>query len=203
MVTRVVIEGSPGSGKSSLLFGCSQQNIHGEQFHSLKAEGYSVIPESITTIAVELWHSGIEATDDMEDLLRRVLIREIETFNYSSRFDIAFFDMALPGIEYFAEQAGVQIAGYEEAIMDHRYDSPVFLLEPVPSFDMSRPRPELKGRVYTLEERRKIHGMIKTSYTRLGYEVLEVPIFFNNAQESNKARLDVVLANTPTQLISQ
>ncbi len=195
MTKRYVIEGAPGSAKTTLLVGRTHFDKPDVQYRSLRDRGFVVVPESAGVVIDQLEAEGKDLLDDVNDSFKRVFAEEIKRFRDTENEEMVFLDRALPGFELPAHRYHARLPeDFKERCRSLRYTSPIFLFRIIEDYDLSKPlEPHKRDRIYTLEERLERHSEIKACYKRWGYDVVEVPVFSKDTQESIDKRIDFIL----------
>ena len=196
MIKRYVIEGAPGAGKTTIIFGRSHDEDDKTHYPCLKDEGFNVISESMTGTNRELRKEGIEPKYNMPEVFKRVLKKTIDKF-HNVKEGINIFDRGLPSYEPLGNffKGMLDMDNFYENCKKIRYDSPIIFLKPIPSVDLSKPKipGKITTRIYSLEERYDLHEQIKETYKKQGYEVIEIPIYSDNLEENLKIRIKKIL----------
>lgn len=154
MIKKYVLAGGGCSGKTAII---------GE----LRKAGYACIGEVAREVLKE--RNGFEETRDelrirQKEIFKRQLMLEenLKPNNY-------FLDRSLVDGHAFCNFFGVPILEFLHFDMTNRYEK-VFFLEQLPEIS-------LIGRMEkTVEDARKIHGMILKSYEKFGYNPIYVPV---------------------------
>ncbi len=195
MTKRFVIEGAPGSAKTTLLAGHTHFDNPDVQYRSLRDRGFVVVPESAEVVIKQLEAEGKDFLDNVNDSFERVVAEEVNRFHATENEEMVFLDRALPGFELPAHRYHADLPEtFEEQCRNLRYTSPIFLFRIIEDYDLSKPlEPHKRDRIYTLEERRERHSEIKACYEKWGYGVVEVPVFSKDVQESIDKRIDFIL----------
>lgn len=195
MTKRFVIEGAPGSAKTTVLVGHTHFDKPDVQYRSLRDRGFVVVPESAEVVIDELEAEGKDLLVDVDDSFKRVFAEEIRRFRDTENEEMVFFDRALPGFELPARRYHARLPEtFPEQCRILRYTSPIFLFRIIEDYDLSKPlEPHKRDRIYTVEERLERHSEIKACYEKWGYDVVEVPVFSKDPQESIDKRIDFIL----------
>jgi len=162
MPQKIVITGGPGSGKTSLI-------------NELICRNYMCIPEISRQVTLQARENGIEYLFLKDPLLFSKLLLEGRENQYLEAAkidtDTVFFDRGLPDIHAYMNYYDTEYPEiYLEKSKKHVY-SKVFLLPPwkeIYSTDNER------HESYDLAI--DLYHHLKSAYTDLGYEVIEVPI---------------------------
>lgn len=160
---RIILTGGPGTGKTTII-------------STLKKRGYTCFPEISREIILEA-----QKTRNIDQLFlthpdefnEKLLAGRIQQFNDCSQQDTqhVFIDRALPDIVAYNDYIDVASSNKVlQAVNEYRYDF-VFVFPPWDSIYKND-----NERYESFEEAQKIHESLKTTYTKLGYEVCEVPI---------------------------
>lgn len=158
---KIVITGSPGSGKTTLI-------------NELERRNFTCIPEISRQITTEARSSGIDYLFLEDPLLFSKLLLKGREKQYLDalllKTDVVFFDRGIPDIHAYMNHTNVVFPDiYIEKSNKHKYDS-VFILPPWKE-------------IYTTDQERyesfdmavELHHHLKNAYTALGYNILEVP----------------------------
>ena len=193
MIKRYVLDGAPGSGKSTLLFGASDGARYESSLHTMQRLGYGCVHESVGRAHAILADQGLSFVQDGALWLQTIAELDRDKF-HGAEEGINFFDRSFHHWRYLGRAMGIPLPGwYDQADATLRYDSPIFLVAPVASFDLAAEsiRP---SRRFTWEQRLEAHGRLDTLYRELGYDVVEVPVFSEGDIETNNLkRIDYIL----------
>jgi len=160
MGLKYVITGGPGSGKSTLIQG-------------LQRRGYRCSEEISRRLIIEEVAKGSDCLPwaDVSCFSIKVLNEMINAWNYESNHSLTFFDRSIPDIIAYLEIAAIPVDPvYYQSLASHPYHSQAFILPPWPAIYVNDPE-----RWQTFEEASAIHGAISKTYTRCGFELIEVP----------------------------
>ena len=194
MIKRIVIDGAPGSGKSTVLVGRSHEDTPNVRFDCLQDRNFQVIQETISVVFGRLRAEGKDPIENIEEAVDRIVKAEIQRYSSPEGDGIVYFDRGLPGYETIANRYGVELSSqFLTACTEMRYDSPIFLFKVIEKYNMSKPRGRSSARVYSLQERLQRHTEAKACYEKLGYDVLEVPVFSSDVQKSINKRIEFML----------
>jgi len=187
---RIIIEGAPGSGKSTLVNGECQFDDPRE-YDNLAARGFQVLPESAATADAQLGTRGLPWT--ILDLKAAFLELEIQRHTETEE-GLWVFDKALPGYMTFFQYGPFGWRDdYYEAVARLRYDSPVLLLDPIPSVNMETEQCRQRNKYLSLEDRWRIGADLRRIYDRLGYNIMRIPNLYDDPVKNNDARLERVV----------
>ncbi len=172
-----VITGGPGVGKTSIL-------------EELLKSGYEVVPE----IAREIIRDQMKVNGEglpwknkelYTDLMLKASVDSyVEAFNNSST-SILFFDRGILDTLCYAQMVGIRISDeMNEMVNSYLYNKRVFILPPW--LEIYQTDDERKQ---TWEEAVFTYEKMKETYTKYGYEIIEVP------KGSVENRRDFILEN--------
>ncbi|MDC0335765.1 ATP-binding protein [Pseudodesulfovibrio sp.] len=195
MIKRFVLDGPPGSGKTTVLFGISDGDSTGDFGQTMQGLGYNCIHESVAQAHEILKAQGIDFNKDKEAWLRTIVEIDREKFHKAAP-GVNFYDRSLHHWKMLSEASGVPLPDwYEEENARVRYDDPVFIVAPVESMDLYAPD-ILPSRRFTWEQRVEMFGRTKAMYADRGYRVVEVPMFIDgDIEENNKRRIEHILSH--------
>ena len=189
---RIVIDGAPGSGKTSLLTGMSQRDESMKKFVCLKAAGYTVFNDLIISIIDQMRKKDIkDPSDDWNMFFELAIDRAIDFYESAETDLINFYDRGIFYLEILSKRYGCELPKrYFDFCEKNRYDDPIFVLNPILSIDMTKPhKTDNMHKVYSIEDRLLQHQQIVELYKKYGYEVVEIPLFGNDLNESTQQRL--------------
>ncbi|HEV3245338.1 MAG TPA: ATP-binding protein [Candidatus Paceibacterota bacterium] len=154
-----VLTGGPCSGKTTLVNG-------------LKAQGYSVLPESVRTIISAGLAQGKSIDEIVADplaLQHTIIEHQLELQSQTSKSDVTFLDRAVPDNIAYYRKFGLPLdAAIREGVDAVKYRK-VFLLDMIEFVNDAE-------RYESPEEAAELHAAIRRAYQELGYEITEVPI---------------------------
>lgn len=192
---RIIIDGTVGAGKTTLITGNSQRDVEHKKYLGLSELGFPVYTDLITNVIKELRNRGISDPSLDWNLFFDVAVKHcISNYNSASNNTINFYDRGIYFLELLAKRYDQQLPQlYFDFCKDHLYDNPVFIFEPILSIDMTQPHEtDNKQKCYTVEDRIRQHRDVIDLYKKWGYEVIEVPLESNNPNDSNIFRLNFI-----------
>jgi predicted ATPase len=168
---KFIITGGPNSGKSSLI-------------DLLSKRGYCVLTESSRVIIEEMHIFPWDNQAVFCEVFRNVQIkRESELTG-----DTISLDRSLVDPIAYAEVAGVEInKAIHKDIEDAKYERRVFFLEMLPNYITDDQRKD------TPEQAAAVQKKLREVYQRLGFTLVDVPLFSSDKEESLKSRLELIL----------
>lgn len=160
----IVITGGPGTGKTTLL-------------DALQAENFPCIPEVAREIIREQVSVGGDALPwkNKEKYTQLMLEASIQSYRVAQNTypleNTVIFDRGIPDTVCYAAMIGLEISEQMEMAVDrHRYYSTVFILPPWPEIYHTDTE-----RKQTWEEAVFTYEMMQKTYSRYGYQLVEVP----------------------------
>jgi predicted ATPase len=169
---KFVITGGPNSGKSSTL-------------ELLNGRGYPVLSESSRIIIEQM---KIFPWDDQElfcEVFRNEQMRREQELKGST----VFLDRSLVDPVAYAEVAGVKInQDFYKNIEEAKYEPNIFLLEMLPCYETDELRKD------SPEDAQAVHHQLRVVYERLGFKIVDVPLFSDNEVESKSQRVEFILS---------
>lgn len=193
---RIIIDGTVGSAKTTCILGVSTADRMGKKYPCIADYGYSVSGEAIRSALATLRSSQINPFDDFDVFFDLILEVSVEMYEKACNRKITFFERGIPYMGLLADYFGYKIGSkYCDYCEKFRYSSPIFILKPILSFDMTVPaHGEEPRKVYTLEQRLSEHEKVKELYKNLGYDVIEIPVFTeDNIAENNLMRINMIM----------
>lgn len=159
MSKKIIITGTMGSGKSSIL------NV-------LKKAGHQVVPECARTILAEQRSfDGYGVPNKDANLFCELLLSR--TLNEYKRYNnkaISLYDRGLPDIIAYASFFNLDLTHYKACAEKYRYDKTVFLLEPWQDIYVND-----EERKMTFTEATTFHNVLIEIYKSLKYELIVIP----------------------------
>ncbi len=192
---RIIIDGTVGAGKTTLITGNSQRDVEHKKYLGLSELGFPVYTDLITNVIKELRDRGISDPSLDWNLFFDVAVKHcISNYNSASNNTINFYDRGIYFLELLAKRYDQQLPqSYFDFCKDYLYDNPVFIFEPILSIDMTHPHEtDNKQKCYTVEDRIRQHRDVIDLYKKWGYDVIEVPLESNNPNDSNIFRLNFI-----------
>ncbi len=170
--SKYVITGGPNAGKTSVI-------------DLLSREGYPVLSET-SRIVIEV--KGIMPWDNQElfceEFRKMQIAREKKLMG-----KVSFLDRSLVDPVAYAELDGCRINPLiYENIEQAGYERDVFLFEMLPEYQTDSQRME------SLQLALAVHQRMREVYDRLGFRVIDVPLFSPHENESKKMRLGFILS---------
>jgi len=170
MPKKIVITGSPGSGKTSLIL-------------FLEENGYQCQNEISRQVTLNAQKKGIDQLFLSDPILFSQHLLEGRLKQYQEvghlKKTILFYDRGLPDITAYMDFKNVSYPeSFHTTCNKNRYDT-VFILPPWKDIYTQD-----NERYETYEEAKKIHKFLTQSYRKYGYEIIEVP--FGNLKERMK-----------------
>lgn len=193
MKKRYVLDGPPGSGKSTLLFGVSDGVEQGRSPYTLDGLGYTCVHESVAEAHDILERKNREFTREKELWLQTIV--ELDRDKYSAvDSPVTFFDRCFHHWQLLSDMSGIELPSwYSEMNEAIRYDNPVFLIAPVASMDLTASHIH-ESRRFTWQQRLEMYGRARELYMSLGYEVVEIPVYYEgDIDMNNRARIERIL----------
>lgn len=159
MLNKIIFTGGPGFGKSSVL-------------KALEGDGITCIPEAPRQLLVEQSQlaNGILPQKDFKTFAMLVLDRMVDQYK-SSPPGLCIFDRGIPDIIAYLTYAGFEIAEeIKNIVHEHPYNSTILFFPPWKEIY------ETDGvRYESYDQARQIGEHLKTTYSKLGYQIIEVP----------------------------
>ena len=170
---KIVITGGPSTGKTSII-------------KALEEDGFFCFPEFIRSItqeaknndAINIVSNPIASVSDPYDFNTQLINGRINQYKdpIVNSKDIAFYDRGIPDVlAYMDLFKQTYDAPFIKACKDYLYDQ-IFLLPPWKEIYISDAE-----RYESFEEAQQIHHHLLETYTKFGYNCIEVP--FGNVKE--------------------
>ncbi len=170
---KIVITGGPSTGKTSII-------------KALEEDGFFCFPEFIRSItqeaknnnAIHIVSNPIASVSDPYDFNIQLMNGRINQYKdpITNDMDIAFYDRGIPDVLAYMDLFKQSYdAPFIKACRDYVYDQ-VFLLPPWKEIYISDAE-----RYESFEEAQQIHHHLLETYTKFGYNCIEVP--FGNVKE--------------------
>src|SRR5919197_1844730 len=163
---KFIITGGPNAGKSTLIDLLSQS-------------GHRVLTESARLI---IEREGIYPWDDQKLFCEAVSNEQLRREGDLTGA-MVFLDRSLVDPVAYAELAGVRLHhSIYDGIDDAKYERRVFFLEMLPHYVTDRQRQE------SSELAVEVHETLRAVYLRLGFDLIDVPLFFDSEEPSKNLR---------------
>lgn len=194
MSLKFVIDGAPGSGKTTLLFGKVGDEEINKNIPCLKDYGFKIIPEAISTTADQMRKEGKTPANSIKEFINRTINRSIKESFRKYKY-ICIIERGLPGYFFMESIFKIKLPqAYSDYFKVTDYNSPIFVLEPIYDFDMSKRNKHLRvSRVATLKQRKDIFKKTVNIYKKFGYEVVIVPLYSEDIKINNQKRIEYIL----------
>lgn len=189
---RIIIDGTVGCGKTSVILGESQRDSEHKRYAGLADLGYPVFTDLVINVIKQMRNSGINDPSQNWDSFFETAVRHcLDNYNNAKIGTINFYDRGIYYLEVMAKRYGRKMpAEYENFCCKFRYDNPVFIFEPIKNLDMTHPHStDNKQKIYTWEDRIRQHDEVVKLYKQKGYEVVIVPLGSDDPYLSNDYRL--------------
>lgn len=200
---RIIIDGTVGSGKTTVVKGWSQRDSLGRDFYGLQSFGYSIFSDLIIDIIADLRKQGIpDPMCDWPLFFREVTRLGIQYYFQAPPNAISFYDRGIYFLEIMAKRYNQRMPDeYYEFINTCRYDEPIFIFETLSSLDMTHPhREDNCQKVYTLQDRLKQQDEVIKIYKKYGYKnIIIVPTYSNDINISVKWRINYIMKSLKIQ----
>ena len=193
MIERYVLDGAPGSGKTTLLFGTSDGAEIDGALHTMVRLGHRCFHESVARAHAVLERQGTCYAEN--PALWLATIAGLDRDQHAQAGEgLNFYDRSFHHWKFLAELQGIDLPEWYEAENARlRYGSPVFLVAPIQSIDLSGAEYRISRR-FTWAQRMDMYEQLHGLYSGLGYEVAEVPVFEEGDPETNNLRrIDFIL----------
>jgi len=199
---RIVIDGAPGSGKTTFI-SCNFLDPVRRQcsvnVSNLSSMGFKVFTEMVEESVIETKKIGKYPPNSSErwNVLFNIILRNgIKHYEEGANFDVSWYDRGLPFLTTFAK-ANNQILpdSIINALSLYSYDY-IFVFEPILSFDLSKEN-NGKFRTLTVEDRLYEYELTIKSYESLGYQVVSVPVFSDDLTVNFKKRYQFINSFIP------
>lgn len=181
---KIVITGGPSTGKTSII-------------NKLEDDGFFCFPEFIRSItqevklsndAMEITSNPIVSVDDPYDFNLQLLQGRIDQYQDPKASDkkISFYDRGIPDVLAYMDLFNQTYnETFINACKSYRYDQ-IFVLPPWEDIYISD-----EERYESFEEAKQIYHHLLNTYTKFGYNCIEVP--FGNVKERSTFILEHVL----------
>lgn len=192
---RVVIDGTVGAGKTTVLMGKSQRDRLNRRFSGFKDMGYPVFSDLVIDVIKEMRMQGIEDPSNNWEMFFSIATQHaIHYYEAADPHTINFYDRGIFYLEIMANRYGYRMPKvYYDFCFQHRYDMPIFIFCPIWGIDMTKPHEEdNRQKVYSVQERALQHKQVIDIYKSHSYDIIEVPLGSENVYESVAYRIDFI-----------
>lgn len=189
---RIIIDGTVGVGKTTVLVGSSQRDKLKRKFTSIKDFGFPVFSDLVIDVIREMRAQGIQdPSQNWNYFFNLATQHAIAYYKSADVHTVNFYDRGIFFLEIMAKRYGCDMPqNYYDFCQHNRYDAPVFIFCPIWGIDMTKPHEmDNRGKIYTDSERKLQQQQIIDLYKKYGYEIVEVPLGSNNIYESVDYRL--------------
>jgi predicted ATPase len=159
-VTKYVITGGPGFGKTSII-------------DELERRGYNSVHEISRSIIKEQLDTGGDVLPwkNLNTFSRLVFEKRIQQHINAPQTKHSFFDRGIPDVIAYMVRDELELPEkYVHALSDYNYNEIVFLTPPWEEIFVND-----NERKENYIEACDIHHFIKTTYSNLGYQTVEIP----------------------------
>jgi len=162
MQKKIVITGGPGTGKSTVI-------------KELENRGFNCMHEISREVTLMARKNGIEQLFLKDPMLFSKLLLEgrVQQFKKADKLnsDLVFFDRGIPDVFAYMNYLGVSYPEiFVEESKNNKYHQKAFLMPPWKDIYITD-----NERYESFEQSLAIHNHLKTAYSSLGYEIVEVP----------------------------
>lgn len=192
---RIVLDGTVGAGKTTLIAGISQRNPSAVRLSGLADLGCPIFTDWIIDVIADMRKIGFDDPSDNWNLFFDMAFEKgVMYYEQAVSHKINFYDRGIIFLEVMAKRYNICLPKkYFDYCAIHRYDNPVFILEPILSISLLEPHPtDNRQKIYTREQRIKQHKYTIDLYKRWGYDVIVLPLTNNSIVESHKYRLNLI-----------
>ncbi|WP_353181507.1 AAA family ATPase [Parapedobacter lycopersici] len=159
-----VITGGPGTGKTTLL-----DALRAKQFPCIPEVAREIIREQVACGGDALpWQNKAAYTQLM---LKTSVESYLQTMDEYTPGSVVFFDRGIPDTLCYAAMIGLEIPDEPELASRYRYHRRVFILPPWPEIYHTDAE-----RKQTWEEAVFTYEMMKKTYSKYGYQLIDVPL---------------------------
>ncbi len=193
IIIRIIVDGTVGAGKTTVLRGTSQRDPLHRVFPSFSKLGFPVFGDLIIRVIDEMRKMGIsDPSEDWPLFFKMATALGISFFENAKPDTINFYDRGIYFLEIMAKRYGQTMPSEYYSFCDsNRYDTPVFVFEPLLNLDMTHPHDEdNRQKVYTKEDRIRQHSAVIDLYHDHGYnQLVLIPVYSDSVTESVNMRI--------------
>jgi predicted ATPase len=158
-MSRIVISGAPGGGKTTLLL-------------ALQARGYTIVGDTARAIIHDRRSRGLSPRPDPYAFAQEALRIDIENFVHHAASGLVFFERgvldALCGLDRVTPLTDNELSMW---LSKYQYFPKAFILPPWKAIYVNDAE-----RDHTFEHAESVNTIVQEWYRRCGYQVLEVPM---------------------------
>lgn len=191
---RIVIDGAPGSGKSTFLGTKYASELRKYGIPTVFEKGYTVFSELMRGSLDEGINIGIVPPKNINhwnQLFQLIFEKARDQYNSGAGNNIFWYDRGLPYLYVLGQSFDIYP---DETVMksmhDFNYDY-VFVFRVIESYDLSKNAPG-KLSLLTLDDRYNRHQKTMDIYKKLGHTVYEVPVFSDDLKVNFEKRFEYI-----------
>jgi len=191
---RIVIDGAPGSGKSTFLGTKYASELREKGIPTVIEKNYTVFPELMRGSLDEGINIGIvppRTINHWNQLFQLIFKKAEDQYNSGAGNDIFWYDRGMPYLYVLGHSFDIYPDETVMKSMRHfKYDY-VFIFEVIESYDLSKNAPG-KFSLLSLEDRYNRHQKTIDIYRKLGHTVYEVPVFSDDLKVNFEKRFEYI-----------